>query len=153
MHIDTEKLEKLITEINSTSANVSKTAEEEKEYVEDNLHRALIFEDLKLRKEAYELAVQNRTERKKYAKNIFTVTCIWATIIFIIVVANGLKCINDKEYFVFTISDKVMITLITSTTVNFFGFFLLVVKYLFHISPIEKAKVLTPIKRKSKVTG
>lgn len=142
-------LQNLLQSISEATNQPSQPASEEKEFVEENFERAIKTEDLKLRKEVYELAKQNRTERKKYAWHIFIVTCIWATLIFMIVIANGLKSINGKQYFTFEISDKVMITLITSTTLNFFGFFLLVVKYLFHVSHLDIPKSSAIKKKKS----
>jgi len=120
----------------------------EQSYVDKELDRDLKREDIKTRKEHNNLLEQNRVERKKYARHIFIFTCIWATLIFLIVIASGLK-----KYSGFELSDKVLITLITSTTVNFFGFFLLVVKYLFHIGDKEKeekhpAKPKKPKKQK-----
>ena len=38
------------------------------------------------------------------------------------------------------LSDKVIMTLITSTTINVFGFFLLVLKYLFNTGSVKKDK-------------
>ncbi len=70
----------------------------------------------------------NIDERKKYARWIFILTCLWATCIFTIIFFLGFgQCLNFK------ISDSVMIALITSTTINFFGFFLLVIRYLFAV--------------------
>jgi len=77
---------------------------------------------------------QNTELRKKYAKNIFILTCFWASaiiLILLLVAANNWDC--------FYLSDRVILTLITSTTVNIYGFFLLVVKYLFP-SPKTKTK-------------
>lgn len=75
---------------------------------------------------------QNNTERKKYARHIFFFTCAWAITIVIIIFCDGLNNF-------FHLSDSVLITLITTTTINFFGFFLLVTKYLFNAKAIEKA--------------
>lgn len=71
---------------------------------------------------------QNNQERKKYAMYIFILTSIWAFCIFLILFFQGF---GDNSPFCFNISDNVLITLITTTTINFFGFFLLVIKYLF----------------------
>ncbi|RBQ06258.1 hypothetical protein [Pedobacter miscanthi] len=68
----------------------------------------------------------NAIERKKYAWYIFSLTCVWALLIFIFIFLQAIKC--------FSLSEKVLIALITTTTINFFGFFLLVTKYLFNIN-------------------
>lgn len=78
---------------------------------------------------------QNNQERKKYAMYIFILTCIWAFLIFLILFFEGF---GANAPFCFSISDNVLITLITTTTINFFGFFLLVIKYLFNS---EKAAI------------
>jgi len=66
---------------------------------------------------------QNRNLRRIYALLIFIVTVLWAaTIMVIIFLKEQLK-----------LSDTVLVTLITTTTANFFGFFYLVVRYLFNV--------------------
>lgn len=87
-----------------------------------------IFLNKKLRNEyarkflhSYE---QNIEERKKYAKWIFVFTCIWSGLMIIVVLLSGFSWLH--------LTSEVIITLITSTTVNAFGFFYLVVKYLFN---------------------
>lgn len=70
----------------------------------------------------------NIDERKKYARWIFVLTCTWAICIFTVVFFLGFGSRLN-----FKISDSVMIALITSTTINFFGFFLLVIRYLFAV--------------------
>jgi hypothetical protein len=69
-------------------------------------------------------ALQNNIERKKYAKYIFIMTCIWLFVCLSIVTLEACK--------IFEISDAVLITLITTTTANVLGFFILVLKYLFN---------------------
>jgi len=110
-------------------------ADAEASAADQDADKAIKIEELRLKREHIEHLKQNRDERKKYAHHIFLFTCIWASVIFIIVLLAGFKKITG-----FDLSDKVLITLITSTTVNFFGFFLLVVKYLFHTGEIIKVK-------------
>ena len=66
------------------------------------------------------------TLRTKYTRNIFYFTCSWVLIVMIFVYLDGVGYIN--------ISDTIVVTLITSTTLNVFGFFTLVLKYLFNPS-------------------
>lgn len=121
----------------------------ESEFVEKNYQKAIEEQDIKLRIEYFELIKQNRHERKRYAKSIFILTCIWATLIFIIVILSGITYTkNNRQYFILEIPTSVLITLISTTTLNFFGFFLLVVKYLFHTSEIEKKLKNLPKMRK-----
>jgi predicted ATP-dependent protease len=109
----------------------------EKKFLEKESENAIKIEEVTTRREYNLLLQQNREEKKKYARLIFILTCCWGTLIFIIVLANGLTGINGQKYFEFSLSDTIIITLITSTTVNFFGFFLLVVKYLFNTRDIS----------------
>ena len=75
---------------------------------------------------------QNRIERKSYARRIFLFTIVWGLLIFLVIFSVATKKFLVFSQSEFNLSDKVVITLITSTTINFFGFFLLVVKYLFN---------------------
>ncbi|MEO8085241.1 MAG: hypothetical protein ABI763_00390 [Bacteroidota bacterium] len=81
-------------------------------------------EDVEWKRAHIKALNQNTDERKKYARWIFIFTCSWAAIIMSMVMCAGS---NGMKF-----SDTIIITLITSTMVNFFGFFLLVVKYLFN---------------------
>jgi len=81
---------------------------------------------------------QNRIARKEYANKTFILTCVWGGLIFIILFLNGFNAYG------FNLSDKVIITLATTTTINFLGFFLLVMKYLFHTGQPKKDKNKTP---------
>lgn len=120
----------LQTRLTHTSQVASPSIKEEDNYLDDEVNIELRLEDLRTRKEYNDLLAQNRHERKKYARYIFLLTCIWATLIFLIVIAVGFG--SDRRPFSFHISDTVLVTLISTTTINFFGFFLLVVKYLFY---------------------
>lgn len=61
--------------------------------------------------------------RQNLAPIILTITVIWMILILIVIVAVGK---NDLK-----LSDSVLITLITTTTANVFGFLYIVVKYYF----------------------
>ena len=62
--------------------------------------------------------------RVTYSKNIFIVTVIWLFIVILIVIAKGLHFLD--------LSDTVLVTLITTTTIAVFGFLLAVVNYYFN---------------------
>jgi cytochrome b subunit of formate dehydrogenase len=66
---------------------------------------------------------QDIGERKRYAWYIFVMIVIWLLTILGIVIAAGLKKLS--------LSDAVLITLITTTTANIAAFFLGVIRYLF----------------------
>lgn len=90
------------------------------------IEREEIYLNREFKREQLATLKQNNTERKRYARNIFFFTVGWAIAIIAIVLFCG------WEFHSFKLSDTVLVTLITTTTVNFFGFFLLVVKYLFN---------------------
>lgn len=69
---------------------------------------------------------QNNGEIKKFALWIFILTCVWGVCIFTVLFFQGFELSK------FHLTESVLITLITSTTINFFGFFILVTRYLFN---------------------
>jgi hypothetical protein len=130
----------------STTNKVDPTAEDqEASDLDQDADKAIKLELLRIKREQLTQMQQNRAERKKYARHIFIFTCVWAILIFSILLLNGWKSSTGFE-----ISDKVLITLITSTTINFFGFFLLVVKYLFNTGDLLKGNEETSISKSAK---
>ena len=61
-----------------------------------------------------------------YANKIFIMVCIWLGCVIASVVMCGFHLWG------FTLSDKVLITFITSTTINVVGLFAIVAKWMFH---------------------
>jgi hypothetical protein len=58
-----------------------------------------------------------RTQRETYARQIFRLVCAWIVLIFILLLCQGFgDTIHYKP-----LSDKVLITLISSTTINVIG--------------------------------
>ncbi|GGC02552.1 hypothetical protein [Dyadobacter sediminis] len=99
---------------------------------------------------------QNIRERKKYAGYIFWMVSVWLITVVIIVWLNGLGevyCYNFLDpllrtgvkyiHFRFSLSDTVIITLITTATVNITTFFLVVTKYLFPNTPEKDSTSVT----------
>jgi hypothetical protein len=76
----------------------------------------------------------NNDQRRRYAVNTFLLTCCWIAVVIIIVILNGCGVLH--------LSDTVLVTLVTTTTASVFGFFLLVMKYLFN-PEFEKPKTGT----------
>ena len=105
---------------------------QEERFVNQELERQIRLEELKTLQEKNRTLAQNNEERKRYAKYIFGLTSVWAILIFVI-----LFCVGFKKIY---ISDTVVITLITSTTINFFVFFVLVIKYLFNTKEQDKSQ-------------
>lgn len=62
--------------------------------------------------------------RKKYADSIFQLVCCWLVVVLLLLCANGLKC-------GFSLSDGVLIAVISGTTANVLGLFLVVANYFF----------------------
>ncbi|HLA58833.1 MAG TPA: hypothetical protein VK622_08730 [Puia sp.] len=79
--------------------------------------------ELDIRREHLIMLRSNNEGRRDYAKKTFWLTVSWIFVILATTILSGLK--------VFILSDAVLIALITTTTLNVFGFFLLVMKYLF----------------------
>ena len=70
-----------------------------------------------------------RTQRETYARRIFRLVCAWITLIFALLLCQGFgETIHYKP-----LSDKVLITLISSTTVNVIGTLIIVLKYIFKV--------------------
>ncbi len=67
---------------------------------------------------------QDMDERKLYAHRIFVLVCMWLFLVSLVFVADG----NGNLHY----SDSVIITLLTTTTANVIGLFILVTKYLFN---------------------
>lgn len=68
---------------------------------------------------------QKSDMRSSFAKNIFTLVCIYLTIVGIFLWQSGMTFRDFK------LSDKVLITLLTTTSANVIGLFVFVVRYLF----------------------
>ena len=113
---------------------------QEEKYLNDEVGVQIRLEELNTIKEYNKALSQNNDERKKYAHKIFVLTILWSILIFIILFLIGWKLLY--------LSDKVIITLITSTTINFFGFFFLVTKYLFNTGLLEVIKKTKEGKKK-----
>lgn len=83
---------------------------------------------LALNKETKKVAIagqiQDINERKNFAKKSFWLVAVWLVVMCSIVVVVGLGYLR--------LSDAVLITLITTTTVNVLGIFLGVTRYLFY---------------------
>ncbi|MEO5891779.1 MAG: hypothetical protein ABIQ31_16145 [Ferruginibacter sp.] len=124
------KLEKVKSEIDAESENPTVLKTEMEELDKKYIH-LLQMQKVKALEVYNSTASQNISERKKYATMIFRLTVGWTIAIFFVIILNGFNL------YCFYISDKVLITLITTTTINFLGFFLLVTKYLFNTKETE----------------
>lgn len=89
---------------------------------EDSAQRIAI-ED---RREDLENKKQNRNQRKSYANKLFVFLCVYMGLVFLVLLLCGFSL------FGFTLSDTVLVALITTTTANVIGIFAFVVRYLFY---------------------
>lgn len=77
-----------------------------------------------LSKEELESRKQDREQRKTFSFWIFIFICVYMAITLIVVILVGSSVLK--------LSDKVSITLLSTTTANVLGLFVIVAKYLFH---------------------
>jgi hypothetical protein len=93
-----------------------------------------------LKKEVLASLQQNNRDRFIFARYTFIITCVWIFIVISIVFLNGLRYPDGSP--VLQLSDPVLIALITTTTLNVFGFFLLVIKFLFNTGELAALTAL-----------
>lgn len=114
--------------------------EKELENVPDSPDVKDILEASAFEKDRQALELEDRAqdirERKRYARRLFIMLCIWLGIILAITIANGIN--NPFICIGFHLSEAVIITLITTTTANIAAFFLVVTRYLF---PAKKERI------------
>ena len=82
--------------------------------------------------------------RKKFSSRLYRLICVWLFVLMIILLSTATSCIKiwpTNQCTDFVLSDKVIITLLTSTTVTVLGLFVTVLKYMFGNNGInEKPK-------------
>ena len=86
----------------------------------------------------------NRQMRKEYANKLFIGSAAWLGVILLFVFFQGLKLRHDilgwNPPIGFELSERVMLAILVTTSLNIIGLFLVVVKWLFHPNPIETHK-------------
>lgn len=75
---------------------------------------------------------QDREQRGKFANRIFNLMCCYLGAVMIIVILKGAK--------VLALSDSVVNVLLTTTTANIIGIFMIVAKYLFYRQSQQNAR-------------
>lgn len=99
--------------------------EEKKELQEGKIHelekQALELQLLKAQIQKFE---DDNTGRREFSRNIFTVVVIWMFLVLMIVI----QCAGGKWH----LANSVLIALITTTTANVIGLFIIVANYLFN---------------------
>jgi hypothetical protein len=99
--------------------------EEKKELQEGKIHelekQSLELQLLKAQIRKFE---DDNVGRREFSRSIFTVTVIWMFLVLMIVI----QCANHKWH----LDNSVLIALITTTTANVIGVFIIVANYLFN---------------------
>jgi hypothetical protein len=96
------------TRVNLEEANVNEVKDLDEEFSRTQLKRL----------------IDDNRARKTFSNWIFAITVLWMFVVLMIVIQCSRR--------VFFLSDGVLIALITTTTANVFGFFYVVVNYLFN---------------------
>lgn len=89
------------------------------------------FYEKQLQQQTLEDRKSARTQRETYAKGIFQLVCVWIFLIFVLLLLQGFSNLVGYK----PLSDPVLIALISSTTVNVIGTLIIVLKYIFKVSP------------------
>src|SRR5205085_2446664 len=97
----------------------------QEELEEERLHelerQALELQLLKAQIRKFE---DDNQSRKEFSRSIFTLTVIWIFLVLMIII----QCAGGKWH----LDDSVLIALITTTTANVIGIFIIVANYLFN---------------------
>lgn len=86
----------------------------------------------------------NSGQRVSYASKIYTLSCVWLAVVVLVTIASGTPTIN------FQLSDKVLITLLTTTTITVLGLFVTVLKFLFSTNSSSELSQLIKHQRDKK---
>jgi hypothetical protein len=110
----------------STTVDTDEVVNEEKKELEDERLHELEKQSLELQllKAQIQKFEDDNESRREFSRNIFTVTVIWMFLVLVIVIQSA----NGKWH----LSDSVLIALITTTTANVIGIFIIVANYLFN---------------------
>lgn len=95
----------------------------EKDVAKERLRKAKLENDSI--DEANKGDVQDRAQRKQFAENIFIMVCVYVFAVIMIILLCGAEWVH------FSLSENILITLLTTTTANILGILLIVVTYLF----------------------
>lgn len=100
---------------------------------------ALPLDSIEKQFREHDLVIQKEMhgERVKYANKIFKLVCWWLVFIALCFWFSALH-IGDPPIQFLIVSEKVMITLLTTTTINVLGLFIVVANWLFPKVPGKK---------------
>jgi hypothetical protein len=111
--------------INSVKSN-SQAQTEESQAVREEIVYVDIQMELDIRREHLIMLRANNVARIEYSKKSFKLSVTWIFAILCTCLLSGFSVMGFK------LDNSVLIALITTTTINVFAFFILVMKYLFN---------------------
>lgn len=110
----------VVPEVDASDSDAKAALQQEREALRER-HQ----EDIEDRKSA-------REQRKRYARGVFVLVCCWITAIFILLLFQVLGATFIRGFQ--GLSDKVLLALITSTTIDLIGTLIIVLRYIFHVT-------------------
>ena len=128
--MSTEKqLEKLIDPSRIINrVEIKSTAQEESQAKDLVRDEANYLENLEKKERIADMSAA-RAQRESYAKQTLWVVIVWTTLVYVLLFAQAFT----PAKFFHPFSDKVLIALLTTTTANFIGMFVIVLKYIFRL--------------------
>lgn len=90
--------------------------------------------EVDIKKQELKQKKQEHKLRKKFSSRLYWLICIWLFILGVIVFASATNCLKiwpTHACIAFELPEKVMITILTSTTVTVLGLFVTVLRYMF----------------------
>ena len=120
-----DKVLKKLNTLEGEGATISSAVETDYAGKLNDIELKNLHEDLNGKK-------QDREQRGKFAGRIFNLMCCYLGAVMIIVVLKGAK--------VLALSDSVVNVLLTTTTANIIGIFIIVAKYLFYRQSQQNAR-------------
>lgn len=127
-----EKLKKQRNTASDSSATTNGSdakAAEEKKWAEDQYQIEVKKEQARKLKQENDFASDENDARKSYGNRVFWLMVFWLATVLVIVIASGIPLLQELKYF--QLSEKIILTLIGTTTINIIGLFGFVMKYLF----------------------
>ena len=122
--LETLKTEALTQRENETAQLEKEKAQIEKDRAQIELETAKVA--LEAKRADLQTLTDNNAARKEFSQKIFALTSVWLFFVLIILIATGQGNL--------LLSDKVLTTLLTTSTITVLGFFSTVTLYLFNRS-------------------
>lgn len=125
-----QQVDDFLKELGSSPKSVPDESPDEKALLEDEQYEieGVNYEEEK-QKLFLEQLKEDKESRKSYSSKIFCLIVIWLIAVFTLIILDSLKVLEIPE--------KTIITLIGGTTLNVFGLFHFVLKYLYQ-TPKDK---------------